>query len=185
VAVVQIDTRLDENSTSLRSAAEIESLIGRVDVLVTTRLHGTVLALKNGVPVLAIDPEAGGAKIRRQAQTVGWPVLFTVENLSDETLRRAFDFCLTAEARAVARRCGDQAANKVETMGREFVAALRDPHDLDSSRKARLATTRVQSDIQDSAISIDHTGASEKSFVRRILHKLVEATKVAGLRQMK
>ena len=58
VSVVPIDTRLDVesrhgNSTGLRSPAEIESLIGRMDMVVTTRLHGMVLALKNGVPAIA------------------------------------------------------------------------------------------------------------------------------------
>src|SRR5262249_15620796 len=52
-ALVRIDTRLDENATGLRTAAEVESLIARVDLMVTTRLHGMVLALKNGVPALA------------------------------------------------------------------------------------------------------------------------------------
>ena len=68
VVAVEIDTRLDENGTGLRNAAEIESLLARMDAVVTTRLHGLVLALKNRVPVVAIDPEPGGAKVRRQAQ---------------------------------------------------------------------------------------------------------------------
>jgi hypothetical protein len=185
VAVVQVDTRLDENSTSLRSPAEIESLIARVDIVVTTRLHGTVLALKNGVPVLAIDPEAGGAKIRRQAQTIGWPILFTVENLSDEALSDAFDYCLTAEARRLARQCGDQGAQKVATLGEELVAALRDSHELEASHKVRIATSRNLFQSQESAISASKTAASEDSLVRRMLQKLVGATKVAGTRQMK
>ena len=69
MAVVPIDTRLDEPSGELRTAAEVESLIARMDVVLTTRLHGMVLALKNGVPVVAIDPIADGAKIARQALT--------------------------------------------------------------------------------------------------------------------
>ena len=73
MSVVPIDTRLDINSTGLRTPAEVESLIARMDVVLTTRLHGMVLALKNGVPAIAIDPIAGGAKIRRQAETIGWP----------------------------------------------------------------------------------------------------------------
>jgi polysaccharide pyruvyl transferase WcaK-like protein len=45
------------------------------DVVVTTRLHGLVLALKQGVPVLAVDPVAGGARVATQAAAWGWPVL--------------------------------------------------------------------------------------------------------------
>lgn len=33
-------------------------MLRRLDVVVTTRLHGLVLALKNGVPALAVDPVA-------------------------------------------------------------------------------------------------------------------------------
>jgi polysaccharide pyruvyl transferase WcaK-like protein len=51
MSAVVIDTRLDANSTGLRSASEVESLIARMDVVLTTRLHGTVLSLKNGVPL--------------------------------------------------------------------------------------------------------------------------------------
>jgi Polysaccharide pyruvyl transferase len=124
-AVVEIDTRLDRNATGLRTPAEVESLVARMDVVVTTRLHGMVLALKNGVPVIAIDPEAGGAKIKRQAATVAWPVAFTADNLSDDNLQKALDYCLTDDARQKARQCGRNAADMVAAMRAEFVAAVR------------------------------------------------------------
>src|SRR5690349_1814321 len=89
MAVVQIDTRLDENDTGLRTSAEIESLLARMDAVVTTRLHGTMLSLKNGVPVIAIDPEVGGWKIRRQAELIGWPVMFNGDEVTDEALKKA------------------------------------------------------------------------------------------------
>ena len=89
MAVVEIDTRLDSNGTEHRSPAEVESLIARMDALVTTRLHGLVFALKNGVPALAVDVEKGGAKVLRQAQTIGWPAVFTIDSLSDAALQRS------------------------------------------------------------------------------------------------
>jgi hypothetical protein len=108
-AVVPVDTRLDVNSTGLRSAAEVESLIARLDAVVTTRLHGTVLALKHGVPVLPIDPEPGGFKIRRQVETVGWDVCFDADRLEPAALEQALDHCLTSEARARAEACAARA----------------------------------------------------------------------------
>jgi hypothetical protein len=108
-AVVAIDTRLDVNEVGLRTPAEVESLVARTDALVTTRLHGLVLALKNGVPVVAIDPEAGGAKLSRQAQTVGWPICFTADRLDSSALEEALDYCLTEDARALARACAERA----------------------------------------------------------------------------
>jgi hypothetical protein len=56
-AVVYIDTCLDPwNKYGLRTAAEVESMIARMDLVLTTRLHGLVLSLKNGVPPIVIDP---------------------------------------------------------------------------------------------------------------------------------
>ena len=92
MAAVRIDTRLDTNATGLRTAAEVESLIARMDVVVTTRLHGLVLAIKNGVPAVAIDPIAGGAKLLRQANVLEWPICFTADGLDDDRLVRAFEY---------------------------------------------------------------------------------------------
>ena len=64
-AVIEIDTRLDRNATGFRSAEEVGSAIARMDVIITTRLHGMVLALKHGVPAIAIDPEPAIGKICR------------------------------------------------------------------------------------------------------------------------
>jgi hypothetical protein len=127
MAAVPIDTRLDENATGLRTPAEVESLIARMDVVLTTRLHGLVLALKNGVPALAIDPVAGGHKITLQARSVGWPVVFDAEALSDEALGRALDHCLTEAARAEARRCAERAATILRDVRDQFLATFSRP----------------------------------------------------------
>lgn len=123
-AAVTIDTRLDANRTGLRSPAEVASLIANMDVVLTTRLHGMVLALRNGVPAVAVDAIAGGSKVKRQADAVGWPVVFTADALGDEELNEAFDYCLTEAARAKARECCARAREKVEEAGNEFVRAL-------------------------------------------------------------
>jgi hypothetical protein len=120
VACVSIDTRLDENGAGLRTAPEIESLIARMDVVVTTRLHGLVLALKNGVPALAIDAEPGGAKILRQARHIGWREVFVVDDLDDDALRRSLGFCLSDAGRLHARECGERA----QAHWREEVGAI-------------------------------------------------------------
>lgn len=138
ISVVQIDTRLDKNTTGLRSPAEIESLLARMDVVITTRLHGLVLALKNGVPAIAIDPEAGGAKIKRQAETIGWAQVFTADAVSDVALEKAFDYSLTEEARVRARECSKRAAKVVEEIRGEFITIL--GHNNTLPRKAEYRT---------------------------------------------
>lgn len=123
MAPVTIDTRLDEvNAAGLRTPGEIESLIAKMDVVVTARLHGLVLALKNGVPAVAIDSVAGGAKISRQAHVLGWPVVITADEMTDEKVERAFDYCLSAEARSLAAEVRDEARAFLESVRREFVA---------------------------------------------------------------
>lgn len=57
-----IDTRVDPRIVGQRSAAEVESQFAGLDAVVTTRLHGLVLGLRCGVPVVAVDPIPGGAK---------------------------------------------------------------------------------------------------------------------------
>ena len=109
MSVVPIDTRLDVNKTGLRTPAEVESLIARMDVVLTTRLHGLVLALKNGVPAVAIDSVAGGHKVSRQAETLGWPHIFHADRLDEEALGRAFNQCLREEARSEAAACRERA----------------------------------------------------------------------------
>ncbi|HET6202819.1 MAG TPA: polysaccharide pyruvyl transferase family protein [Planctomycetota bacterium] len=124
-AAVTIDTRLDANATGLRSPREVESLIARMDVVLTTRLHGLVLALKNGVPALAVDPIGGGAKIAEQARVLGWPRLFLPERLDPDGLLCAFDWCLTEEARRMARGCAERGRRAVEDTERRFLAEVR------------------------------------------------------------
>jgi hypothetical protein len=124
LAVVRIDTRLDQNATGLRTPSEVESLIARMDVVLTTRLHGLVLAIKNCVPAMAIDPVSGGAKIRLQANSMGWPFVFASEALEQQALDEAFDFCLTEAARVKAQACCRQAMVEIEKVRAEFLSVL-------------------------------------------------------------
>lgn len=123
-ATVSIDTELTGAPGSLRTPGEVEAVIARMDAVVTTRLHGLVLALKNGVPALAIDPVAGGSKILRQAEAVGWTAVRTAESLSNADLDALLAFCLTAEARDQARACADVALVKLADLETEFRRAL-------------------------------------------------------------
>jgi hypothetical protein len=141
MAVVKIDTRLDARGTNhLRSAVEIESLIARVDVLLTTRLHGLVLALKNGLPSIAIDPEPGGAKICRQAELLDWPAIFLVDEMDDEALQEAFQYCLTEDSRTKAKECCVHAQKLANEMGKTFMAELRCGDVMENRYQSRIAT---------------------------------------------
>jgi hypothetical protein len=120
-AVIKIDTLLAGNASGLRTADEIESLIAKMDCVVSTRLHGTVLALKHGIPALAVDPIAGGAKVSAQCRAVGWPVCFTADRLNDQDLAGALQYCLSAEGKARAAECRDRACHSLDGLRIEFL----------------------------------------------------------------
>jgi hypothetical protein len=124
MAVVRIDTRLDVNATGLRTSAEVEAVIRRMDVVLTTRLHGLVLSLKNGVPPIAIDPVVHGAKVLRQARALEWPSVFTTSSITAGALQQAFDWSLTPVARVRAERCRAQAVARLQRVRERFMAAL-------------------------------------------------------------
>lgn len=123
-ACVSIDTRLDVPNP-LRSPAQIESAIARMDVVLTTRLHGMVLALKNGVPAVVVDPIAGGAKVLAQARELGWPHVFTADQADRSALREALGQCLGAEARAQAAASAERARELLEEVRLGFLDELR------------------------------------------------------------
>jgi hypothetical protein len=124
VARLPIDTRLDFNEHGLRTPGEVEAMFTRLDWLVTTRLHGLVLALKNGVPVIAIDAVPGGGKISRQCRHIGWPCYQDLGLLSDERLDEAVAYVSGAAARSQAAQCAAKAALEVTRMQHRVETAL-------------------------------------------------------------
>ena len=122
--VTEVDTRLPVNESGLRTPGEVEAAIARADVVVTTRLHGLVLALKNGVPVVAFDVVAGGAKIAKQAGVVGWPHVLLPDEMTDEAAEAALDACLSEEGRRAARECAERATRQVEAIRTELLGLL-------------------------------------------------------------
>jgi hypothetical protein len=123
VAPVAVDTCFDPpNTTGLHTPEQVLSVIARADVVVTTRLHGLVLALKAGVPVVAIDPVAGGAKITRQAAALGWDTVLAAEDAEPAAIAAAIEHCLSSDARALARRAAERGREELEPVRAAFVA---------------------------------------------------------------
>ncbi|MGX9227077.1 polysaccharide pyruvyl transferase family protein [Streptomyces albus] len=92
-ARLPLETRLDTRDWRLCATPEqLDALLRRADVVVTNRLHGLVLGLRSGVPVVAVDPVAGGAKVSAQARALGWPAVIPAERLDGETLQHWWDW---------------------------------------------------------------------------------------------
>ncbi|WP_320778328.1 polysaccharide pyruvyl transferase family protein [Streptomyces sp. CRN 30] len=124
-ARVELETRLDAHDWRLPGTPEqLESVLARLDLVVTDRLHGLVLGLRAGVPVLAVDPVAGGAKVTAQARACGWPALVAAEELDAERLERWARWCLS-EGRTAARRLRDDfGADALPDNADELLTAL-------------------------------------------------------------
>jgi hypothetical protein len=125
VAVVPFDTRLDTRDGLLPSHTDqVEALIGRLDVVITARMHGLVLALKQGIPALALDPILGGAKVSAQARALGWPAVVPVEELSGARLAGCLRWCLSDAARRQARACHRRALVVLRDVERDIRSTL-------------------------------------------------------------
>ncbi|MEU6062646.1 polysaccharide pyruvyl transferase family protein [Streptomyces sp. NPDC047097] len=104
IAALTLDTRLAlRDPGHFRTPEQLDAVLTRLDAVVTTRLHGLVLALRAGIPALAVDPVAGGAKVTAQAAACDWPALLPADRLDPAALDHWWHWCLTtgrAEARS-------------------------------------------------------------------------------------
>ncbi len=82
---------------------QFTSILSHLDVVVTNRLSGLVLALRAGVPALAVDPVDGGGAVTAQADALGWPALVPAgEAELTENLDSWWRWCSSVQGRAVA-----------------------------------------------------------------------------------
>lgn len=107
-ARLELDTRLDVHDWR-RSATSGQylSVVERLDLVVTDRLHGMVLALRSGVPALAVDPVAGGAKVSAQGRVCRWPAVLPSEEACEKELERWWSWCLGPGREMAGRRSRD------------------------------------------------------------------------------
>ena len=134
-------------------------MIARMDAVVTTRLHGTVLAMKHGVPAVVIDPVAGGHKVARQARTIGWDTVFTADALDDGQLSAALDFCLSPAGRRQAARVRVRAIHAANAVKDAFLEAV--------ATQEREASGRMAASMNDAAGAHRGHGARRDLPVRR------------------
>jgi hypothetical protein len=112
-AALDVDTRLARGIPGRRSAGEVEALVGVADVVLTAQPQGLVLALRAGIPALAVDAVPGGAALLAQARVLGWPAAVALDALDDAVLGERFAWCLGDEARALARSTAQRGLEEV------------------------------------------------------------------------
>lgn len=130
-ARIPVDTRLDPRDwRHAATPGQLDALLGRLDAVVSTRLHGLVLPLRLGVPVLAVDPVAGGGKVSVQAGAWDWPALVTAGSLLAGTaaLSHWWRWCLSAQGRALAtERAATAGQGRPEELVSELLRILAEP----------------------------------------------------------
>lgn len=187
ISIVEIDTRLDERHRMFRTPSEVESVLAKMDLVITTRLHGTVLALKNGVPVISIDPGGDGCKIQRQAAVVGWPVVFRADEVTDMELQEAFDYCLTEQGRVKATQCSGRAIKLAEEIRDKFMEEMACHGLLGEGEVSRNGNVRRISANIDRIVSWDGLSAGHGSgSVKKLRAALTNQTRKIrkGLRRL-
>lgn len=124
-ARLDLDTRLDPRDWRLASTAEqVQAVIGRLDAVVTMRMHGLVMALAAGVPAIALDPVAGGGKVTSQARVLDWPALLPADTVTTEALTGWWRWCLSAEGRQSAREYAGRHAPSAHEQLTQLVGLL-------------------------------------------------------------
>jgi hypothetical protein len=121
---LSVDTLLDENRTSTHTLLQYEEVLRRADVVVSTRLHGMVFALKVGTPVVAIDPVAGGAKVSAQAAALNWPHVLDGDSVEVEDIHRHVGACLSAGIDETITRVRKAALLEIDIIRGRFERAL-------------------------------------------------------------
>ena len=124
ITELRLDTVHVDNATSTRDERQLDNLLRRLDVVITTRLHGMVLSLRAGVPVVAIDPVSGGGKVTAQAKAIGWPLVFAGDDVDADRLSAAVSHCLTGAMTAEIAASVERAHSRIEAIRVEFNAAI-------------------------------------------------------------
>jgi hypothetical protein len=98
LAIAPIDTRLLPN----HDVATIREEFLRADIVLTTRMHGALLGLALGKPVIALDQIPGTAKVTDVLRKIGWRHVYEAESVTAEMLDAAYsDLAGTAGVAAV------------------------------------------------------------------------------------
>ena len=124
VRVVEIENHL---ARSGRSAAEIERQYAGCDLVITSRFHGAVAALRRRVPFIAIDQIEGGAEIYPLVRDLGWPHVFKIEDVEVPALAALANRLLAGEeapALAAAFAVATREANRTLAAVEAWAASL-------------------------------------------------------------
>jgi len=118
---IRMDTIYRDNATGFTTVRQFENVIRRVDLVLSSRLHGLVFALKNRVPAIAIDPIAGGGKVSAQARAVEWPYVLDGSTLDAAQIADAVAACLDPGVGRHLAHSADIAGHRIDAIKHRFL----------------------------------------------------------------
>lgn len=122
-ARLPLDSRLDAHDwRHCATPDQFMSVLARLDAVVSTCLHGLVLGLRTGIPVLAVDPIHGGGEVSAQAELLRWPVVGADEVGDPEAMARAWRWCRSADGTYGAR---ESLVGRQEPLIKQLIEELR------------------------------------------------------------
>jgi len=125
LAPIWLDTNANLNIMNISNKNQFESIVSRTDLVVTNRLHGVVLSLKNAIPVIAIDPVEGGGKVTAQVKALGWPILISAEEFTEEKLHQTINYCLSNNLQEALIKSQQQAFQSIEDTKNKFIKIVK------------------------------------------------------------
>lgn len=97
--------------TELAPGQGPEQIAGRfadADLILTTRMHGALLGLAMGRPVIAIDQIPGTAKVTAVLRRVGWPMTFEAATVTQADIDAAVDSIGSSDIRSALAAAQEQ-----------------------------------------------------------------------------
>lgn len=124
IAYVNLDTLYKDNDYGIENTVCFENLVSRLDVVISSRLHGMVFSLKNGVPVVAIDAIDGGAKLTKQASSVEWPIILNGNSVDQAKINQAVEQCMNDSISVAVEHSQKLALKKIDKIRHKFISDL-------------------------------------------------------------
>ena len=124
VAYITLDTLHRDNPVKINNVVHYENLVARLDAVITTRLHGLVFAIKRGIPAVAIDAIAGGAKVSAQANSMGWPLVLKGDTVNADLISAAVEKCINGSLDNTVSRSRQNALEKLQQVKSDFLRNL-------------------------------------------------------------
>lgn len=122
----RIETRLDRSGAAL---ARMELQFQTAGLVVSSRLHGALLALRYGTPVVAIDQIKGGGKVSEVLSRLGWPWVYRADCADpaeiQDAARALLDGDVTQRIATTRKAAEDEARTALRALTQNLVRSLR------------------------------------------------------------